>query len=225
MVKRIAAIGVVTFVSLAVCAVGQNADQSRADALPDAPSVRAAAAPVPEFKVFAGQVRSPFRFDGARLDGARLDGARLPDAMRPDAFADPDKKASAQKRPDAFLVKYLDPGSAKQKPSDHLSGGDSFMGRATHAAAGIFFTRDESGKGRLNTSYFLRAVTLAAADTASRPYWRRSAGEPFSAFGSTVGNDAGMNLLHEFGPGIQHAVKNHGPKFVARIIGDRLTHH
>src|SRR5258706_475768 len=81
-----------------------------------------------------------------------------------------------------------------------------------------------AGSGRLNTSYFLRAVTLAAGDTASRPYWRRSAGEPFSAFGSTVGNDAGMNLLHEFGPGIQHAVKSHGPKFVARIIGDRITH-
>ncbi len=234
MVKRIAAIGVVTFVSLAVCAVGQNAGQSRADALPDAPSVRAAAAPVPEFKVFAVQLRSPFRFDGARLDGARFDGtrldgarfdgARLPDAMRPDAFRDPDKKASAQKPPDAFLLKYLDPASAKQKPSDHLSGSDSFMGRATHAAAGIFFTRDEAGRGRLNTSYFLRAVTLAAADTASRPYWRRSAGEPFSAFGSTVGNDAGMNLLHEFGPGIQHVVKSHGPKFVARIIGDRITH-
>src|SRR5258707_378459 len=200
MVKRIAAIGVVTFVSLAVCAVGQNAGQSRADALPDAPSVRAAAAPVPEFKVFAVQLRSPFGFDGARLDGARFDGARLPDAMRPDAFRDPDKKASAQKPPDAFLLQYLDPASAKQKPSDHLSGNDRFMGRATHAAAGIFFTRDESGRGRLNPSYFLRAVTLAAADTASRPYWRRSAGEPFSAFGSTVGNDAGMNLLHEFGP-------------------------
>jgi len=50
----------------------------------------AAAAPVPEFKVFAGQLRSPFKFDGARFngdrfDGAKLDRARLPDAMRPDA--------------------------------------------------------------------------------------------------------------------------------------------
>src|SRR5258706_11909746 len=182
MVKRIAAIGVVTFVLLAACAVGQNAGQSRADALPDAPSVRAAAAQVPEFKVFAGQLRSPFKFDGARFngarfDGARLDRARLPDAMRPDAFRDPDKKASAHKPPDAFLLKYLDPASAKQKPSDHLSGSDSFMGRATHAAAGIFFTRDEAGRGRLNTSYFLPAVTLAAADTASPPYWGRSGGK------------------------------------------------
>src|ERR1700682_380167 len=106
MVKRIAALGVVTFVSLAVGAVGQNAGQSRAEALPDAPSVRAAAAPVPEFKVFAGQLRSPFTFDGAKFDGARLDRARLPDAMRPDAFGQPDKKARAQKPPDAFLVRY-----------------------------------------------------------------------------------------------------------------------
>ena len=96
------------------------------------------------------------------------------------------------------------------------------MGRATHAAAGIFFTRDESGRGRLNTSYFVRALSSVAADTASRPYWRRSPGEPLSDFGSTVGNDAGLNLLHEFGPGIQHVMKSHAPKFVGRIIGGRI---
>jgi len=214
MVERIAAVGVVTFV-LACGAVCQDASQS----LPDAPSAQAASR-APEFEAFAEQVHSaftqvhpPFKFDGARL----------PDAMRPDAFGDPDKKASAQKRPDAFFAKYLSTASANQKP-DHAAGNDGFMGRATHAAAGIFFTRDETGRGKLNTAYFLRALTLAASDTASRPYWRRSATEPFSDFGSTVGNDAGMNLLHEFGPGIQHMVKSHAPRFVARIIGDRLGH-
>jgi hypothetical protein len=96
------------------------------------------------------------------------------------------------------------------------------MGRATNAAARIFFTRDESGRDRVNTSYFLRALTSVAASTASRPYWRRSATEPISAFGSTVGNDAGMNLLHEFQPGIQHLVKTHAPRFVVKMIGERL---
>ena len=90
------------------------------------------------------------------------------------------------------------------------------------AAARIFFTRDESGQDRVNTSYFLRALTTVAASTASRPYWRRSATDPISAFGSTVGNDAGMNLLHEFQPGIQHLVTTHAPKFVVKMIGDRI---
>jgi len=215
MVERIAAAGVVTFVLWAACgAVGQNADS-----LPDAPSVQAATR-APEFNVFVEQIHSPFTQVHSLF---KLDGARLPDAMRPDAFRDPDKMARAQKPPDAFLAKYLSTASAKQKPSDRAAD-SSFMGRATHAAAGIFFTRDDSGRGRVNTAYFLRALTLAASDTASRPYWRRSATEPFSDFGSTVGNDAGMNLLHEFGPGIQHMVKSHAPRFVGRIIGERLGH-
>jgi hypothetical protein len=78
-------------------------------------------------------------------------------------------------------------------------------------------TRDDSGKGRLNTSYLLRALASAAADTASHPYWRRSIGQPFSDFGSTVGNDAGMNLWQEFRPEIEQIMKSHTPRFVSRI--------
>jgi hypothetical protein len=32
-----------------------------------------------------------------------------------------------------------------------------------------------------------------------------------------------MNMLREFQPGIQHMMKNHAPKFVARIVGGRLS--
>jgi hypothetical protein len=91
------------------------------------------------------------------------------------------------------------------------------MGRATYAASRILFTQDNSGRGSLNTSYFLAVLSSAAAHTAYRPYWRRSVSEPFSDFGSTIGNDAGMNLLHEFGPGLQQLMKSHAPKFVSRI--------
>jgi hypothetical protein len=45
---------------------------------------------------------------------------------------------------------------------------------------------------------------------------------PFGDFGSTIGNDAGMNLFHEFGPGIRQMVIGHAPKFVFRI-GERAT--
>jgi hypothetical protein len=208
MVKRIAAVGMVTFV-LAGGAVCQNAMQS----LPDAPSVQAATL-ASGVSVLAGQIDSPFKFDAA---------GSLPHAARPDAFRDPDTTTvRGQKESNTLLARYFYAASPKQQASDHAAD-STFMGRATHAAAGIFFTRDEAGRGRVNTSYFLRALTLVAADTGSRPYWRRSATGPFSDFGSTVGNDAGMNLLHEFGPGIQHLAKSHAPKFVARIIGQRLS--
>jgi hypothetical protein len=62
-----------------------------------------------------------------------------------------------------------------------------------------------------------------AAATASRPYWRRSLAEPFGDFGSTVGNEAGMNVWHEFRPGIEQLMKRHTPRFVSKIK-ERIDH-
>jgi hypothetical protein len=91
------------------------------------------------------------------------------------------------------------------------------MGRATDAASRIFVTRDEFGKRRLNTSYFVGVLTAVAVHSASRPYWARSNSMPLGDFGSTVGNDAGMNLMHEFGPGLRQAVAGHMPSIVFRV--------
>jgi hypothetical protein len=68
----------------------------------------------------------------------------------------------------------------------------------------------------------MRVLTSVAAESASRRYRARSGTAPLSAFGSTVGNDAGMNLLHEFGPGIRQKVTGHLPEFVSRI-GERIS--
>jgi hypothetical protein len=103
-----------------------------------------------------------------------------------------------------------------------VSDSNRWMGRAGDAASRIFITRDDSGRRRLNTSYLLRVATSVAAHSASRPYWRRSGTEPINDFGSTVGNDAGMNLLHEFGPAVRHVVTGHLPEFVTRIGGGVL---
>jgi hypothetical protein len=99
----------------------------------------------------------------------------------------------------------------------------NFMNRATYAASRIFITRDDSGKGRLNTSYFLGVLTSVASAAANRPYWARSSSETFNNFGSTIGSDAGMNVFHEFGPGIRQMVKGLTPKFLSRIE-ERITH-
>jgi hypothetical protein len=137
-----------------------------------------------------------------------------PELMRQSELSAFNKPVSSQKDPDAVLRKLLYPSSPKKSIDESAS----VMGRATHAASQVLITRDESGKSRLNTSYLLRALTSVAADSASTPYWRRrSAGEPLSDFGSTVGNDAGMNVLHALAPGIQQMVKSHAPKFVARL--------
>jgi len=101
--------------------------------------------------------------------------------------------------------------------SYHGSTSNTFLGRVSDAASGIVLTRDNEGNRHLNTPYLLRVLTTAVAHSAYRPYWRRSATQPISDFGSTVGSDAGMNVFHEFKPGILLLVKSHEPRFVARI--------
>jgi hypothetical protein len=93
------------------------------------------------------------------------------------------------------------------------------MSRATHAAARTVITRNQSGKGKLNTSYLLRTLSAVAKDSASTPYWRRHFSDAAGDFGSTLGSDAGMNLWHEFGPGIERALKSHVPEFLSKIEG------
>jgi len=130
---------------------------------------------------------------------------------------------AVQKESNDFFGKYLYPSLLKRNLNYRPSSSSSLVGRAVYAASRIFVTRDESGKGRVNTSYFLAVLSSAAIRTAYRPYWARSASAPFSDFGSTIGNDAGMNLLHEFRPGLQQLMKTHAPKFVSRIE-DRIGH-
>jgi hypothetical protein len=124
---------------------------------------------------------------------------------------------------DAFFSKYVD-ASRQQNSRYQYSPSYKLMGRATDAASRMFVIQDETGKRNLNTAYFLRVLTSVAADNASRRYRARSGTAPLSDFGSTLGKDAGMNFLHEFGPGIRQIVKGHAPTFVFRI-GERIANH
>jgi hypothetical protein len=116
-----------------------------------------------------------------------------------------------------LLEKYLYPSLLKRNLNYRPSSSSSLMGRAGYAASRIFISHDDSGRGRVNTSYFLGVLTSAVVHTAYRPYWNRPASAPFSDFGSRIGNDAGMNLLQEFRPGLQQLLKSHAPRFVSKI--------
>jgi hypothetical protein len=122
-----------------------------------------------------------------------------------------------------FVGKSMYPPLLKPDSRYYSSMSNSFMGRASYAASRVFVTRDNSGKGRLNTRYFLGVMSSVAMHAAYRPSWARSTSDTFNNFGSTIGGDAGSNLYHEFGPGLQQMVKGHLPKFVSRIE-DRITH-
>lgn len=205
MAKRIAPIGII---SLVLLAAGRMTGQSPAESPPDAPSVRIVA-PALTFTAHSAETGM---------------GSSYALRAREGEFSFHDKSLlDDQKDPSTVFNKYLNAPTRSRKLAYAPTETNSLLGRAAHAASRVLITRDESGKGRLNTSYFLRAMTTVAADTASRPYWRRSVGEPISDFGSTVGNDAGMNVLHEFEPSLQQIFKNHAPGFVSKI-GQRIGH-
>jgi hypothetical protein len=213
-------IRIISFLLLAACgAPCQQGQEKRAwSSLPDAPSLQASAQ-AEIFRTLAGEATSPLILGAVGINWGVTREAELTSLNRAAqrGFTVLYTAQPTRKEPNDFLGKYLYPSLLKRSLDYRPSSGGSVMGRATYAASRIFVTHDGSGKGRLNTSYFLEVLSSAAMHTAYRPYWRRGVSEPFSDFGSTIGNDAGMNLFHEFGPGLQQMMKSHAPRFVSRI--------
>jgi hypothetical protein len=206
MVKRIAHVGFACFCVLTLtvsAAVGQSEPPSpspSASALPDAPSAQVSTQPH-VFPRFAGQSHQPFAVGAVALTSRTAFEETLP----------------ARRTSQPFFFKHLSTTPVSSDSRYRASDSNTLMGRATDAASRIFVTQDESGRRRINTTYFLRVATSIAAHNAARTYRARSGTAPLGDIGSTVGNDAGMNLLHEFGPAVRKAASSHLPVFVYRI--------
>ena len=126
-------------------------------------------------------------------------------------------RAAEEEHHDPFARLFSSPTSLGANRGFHFPIRDSLVSRATYAASSVLVTHDDSGRTLPNTSYFVRVLATAVAHSAYRPYWRRTASQPFSEFGANIGNDAGMKVWHEFEPGILQLMKNHEPRFVSRI--------
>jgi hypothetical protein len=191
-------------------------------ALPDAPSSVQHPAQAGEFHRFVNEASPPLTLSAVTFSAGAVRESELlrvtpgPQPISTALY----RVAFIPAESSAFLSRYLSP--PLPNPRYYASTSDSFMGRASYAASRIFVTRDDSGKGRLNTRYFLGVLSSLAIHVAYRPSRARSTSETFNSFGSTIGSDAGMNVYHEFGPGIQRMVKGLTPKFVARIE-ERIT--
>jgi hypothetical protein len=206
MVKAIASAGVVIVVLASCGAVAQDSRRS----LPDAPSAHVLNQ-AQKLDGFVAEERSP-------LGAMRVSAEMVRDS---EFVLSSDGRPLQQKDPEAIFRKYLSP--AWQRQGYRALNGGPVMGRAKYAASRTVVVRDASGKGRLNTSYLLRTLSAVAKDTASTPYWKRHLGDPFSDFGSMVGNDAGLNFWHEFGPSMENLMKSHTPAFVSRLE-ERIEH-
>jgi len=245
-VKRTAPIRVISFLLLAACGAlcqkrpsadllqglqfdGSNSPEMQRQemhTLPDAPSSVQPPIQAERFHTFVNEASSPLTLGAVGVSAGVMRETELGHVTpgpQPNLTAHY-QAAFIQKESSNFVRKDPYPSLLKQNLRYLPSTSSSFVGRATYAASRIFITRDDSGKGRLNTSYFLGVLTSVASAAANRPYWARSSSETFNNFGSTIGSDAGMNVFHEFGPGVRQMVKGLTPKFVSRIE-ERITHH
>jgi hypothetical protein len=243
-VNRTAPIRVISFFLLATCGAlcqkrpssdllqgsqfdGSNSPEMQRQemhSLPDAPSSVQPPTQAGRFHTFVNEASSALTLGAV---GARTGIMRETELGHVSPLPHPSLTALhqvvfVQKESSALSGKDQYPSLLKQDPRYYPSTSDSFMGRASYAASRIFITRDDSGKGRLNTRYFLGVLSSVAIHTAYRPYRARSTSETFNNFGSTIGSDAGMNVYHEFGPGIRQMVKGLTPKFVSRTE-ERIT--
>lgn len=206
----------------------QDRSASGSRSLPDAPS-----ASLPNRRTELPGMRVPARpalkvgavalYPGSmrKTDASYLAVGPPPGALAFDGRAD--ERSPEQKEPSFILSRYLYRSTLPQDLSRRGSTRDSMMGRATDAASGVLIPRNASGKRKLNTPYLTRVLATVVVHAAGRPYWERTRSEPFSDFASTVGNDTGMNVLHEFEPGIKQILASHTPRFVSGIE-ERLLH-
>ncbi len=238
--KRIAPVWVISSVLLVACAAlcqsklasegllqgdGSNSPEVQRQemrtwkSLPDAPSTVKPPTQTEESQTVAYEARLPLAMRAAAITSKVRRGTELRHVtpVPQPSLIPSDELLFSQKKPSNFIVKYLCPPFVKRSMLYHPSTSNTLIGRATYAASHIFVTRDDSGKRRLNASYFLGVLSLVAVHNARRPYWTRSTSAPFNDFGSTIGNDAGINLFHEFEPGIEQMVKGHAPKFAFKI--------
>ena len=174
MVKLIAPIRVVSLILLAACGAlcqkrpsadllqglqfdGSDSPQVQRQemrtwsSLPDAPSSVQPPRRVENFHPLVNETGSALTLGAVGFSAGAMRGTELgPVTPGPQpSLTAHYPMAFIQKQSSAFLGKYLYPSSLN--PRYYASTSDSFMGRASYAASRIFVTRDDSGKGRLNT--------------------------------------------------------------------------
>lgn len=207
---RVGAIRIGLFLALTACVAlcQQPKERAFSNSLPNAP--------LPQAHTAVGAVAVTFTGtnSAAQSDALQSRGMWKTDdpSLRLDSAYEYEEQPKDSDQFRRELVSLLQHRATYQPSSEN-----GLMARAVSAALGTFFRRDASGQTRLKTSYVLGVLTSAVIHTAYRPYWNRPVSAPFSDFGSTVGNDAGMNLLHEFRPSLEQLMKSHTPKFVSRI--------
>jgi hypothetical protein len=193
---------------------------SFAERLPDAPSAR----PLTDrekFELFTDDARSPLTFVSAGLTAGYNTANNRLYGNGWGGFSKNYATAVAEHETASFFGKYVFPTLLSQDPRYHPSEKEGFWKRSTYAASRVLITRNDSGAKTMNTSYLLGALVSTAIAASYSPI-HRGPGQTMVDFGSTVGGDAGMNILKEFWPQLREKIRPLTPKKF-RKLEDRLV--
>ena len=168
-----------------------------------------------KFKVFVSHAHSPLMFAGAGANAALMRSRDNSDQRWswPRSYT----AALAERESNAFFGRYLFPVLFDQDPRYHGSESNGIMPRAMYASSRVFITRKDDGRKTLNTSYLLSTLLTSSLANVYKHPWDRTAGNTFADMGSTIGGDAGFNLVREFWPQLRETLSNHTPKAFKKI--------
>jgi hypothetical protein len=194
------------------------------NSLPDAPSARPLR-PLTDrekFALFTEEARSPLTFVSAGVTAGFNSASGRVYGGGWNGFGKNYAVAVAEHETSSFFGQYLFPKLLSQDPRYHPSEKDGFWKRSTYAASRVLLTRNDAGQKTVNSSYLLGALVSTAVASCYRPPRYQGAGQTMADFGSTVGGDAGMNILKEFWPQLRNRIRPITPKRL-RNLEDRLV--
>lgn len=192
--------------------------------LPDAPSAR----PLTDkekFELFTKDAQSPLTFISAGVTAGYNTAENRVYGGGWGGFGKNYATAVAEHETSSFLGQYLFPKLLNQDPRYHASEMDGFWHRSTYAASRVLLTRNDAGQKTVNSSYLLGALVSTAIASCYRPPRYRSAGQTMADFGSTVGGDAGMNVLKEFWPQLREKIRPITPKRLRKLEDGLVGYH
>jgi hypothetical protein len=168
-----------------------------------------------KFSSFVEQSMSPYAtFSSAIQAGFHPIGSN---AQYTENYAGRMGQTMANSTEEAFFTKFLLPSMLHQDPRYHASTESGTVDRAFYATSRVLVGRTDNGKPTLNTSELVGAVLAASITSAYHPYRHPTNGQTAGNAATTIGSDAGINMLREFWPDIRSHLMD-GPKIMQSLV-------
>src|ERR1019366_9358134 len=168
-----------------------------------------------KFSSFVEQSMSPYAaFSSAIQAGFHPVGSN---PQYTENYANRMGKTMADSTEEAFFTKFLLPSVLHQDPRYHASTENGTVDRAFYAISRVLVGRNDDGKPTLNTSELVGAMLAASITSAYHPYRHPTNGRAAGNAPTTIGADAGINMLREFWPDIRSRLMD-GPKIMQSLV-------